>query len=570
MKRILGISGLYHDAAAALVEEGRLVAAVQEERLSRVKHDPAFPRRAIGAVLELSPGPVDAVVFYDQPVSKFGRLLDTWAAIAPAGLPSFLAAVPEWMRSKLWVPHHVESTLAGLGWPSAVPCWFPAHHESHAASAYYPSPFGEAAILTVDGVGEWATTAISHGRGAGIEMVTEIRYPHSLGLLYSAFTAYCGFAVNDGEYRVMGLAATGTPRYERLIRDHLIDLREDGSFRLNLAFFNYVGGLTMTNARFHALFGGPPRREHEPLDGRHADLARSVQAVLEDALLRQAREAHRLTGSANLCLAGGVELNCVANARIVREGPFREVWIQPAAGDAGGAAGAAWFGWHRILGNPRAGRESGDGMGGALLGPAWTDEPIGAWLASRGIHATLLAGAARHGVVADLLAAGRVIGLLRGRMEFGPRALGNRSILADPRPADMQARVNTRIKFREEFRPFAPAVLAGRAGEFFDLHHPSPYMLLTAPVRPGPGLPAVTHADGSARVQTVDPGTHPEFHALLSAFAERTGCPVLLNTSFNLRDEPIVCSPADAYDCFMRSGLDALVLESWLVEREAR
>ncbi len=570
MKRILGISGLYHDAAAALVENGRLMAAVQEERLSRVKHDPGFPRRAIRAVLELSPGPVEAVVFYDQPVSKFGRLLDTWAALAPAGLPSFLAAVPEWMRSKLWVPHQVESTLAGLALPATVPCWFPEHHESHAASAYYPSPFDEAAILTVDGVGEWATTAIGHGRGADLHLVAEIPYPHSLGLLYSAFTAYCGFAVNDGEYKLMGLAATGAPRYAGLIREHLIDLREDGSFRLNLAFFNYLGGLTMTNDRFHALFGAPPRREHEPLDGRHADLARSVQAVLEDALLRQAREAHRLTGSSNLCLAGGVALNCVANARIVRESPFREVWIQPAAGDAGGAAGAAWFGWHRILGNPRAGREPGDGMGGALLGPAWSDEAIGVWLTSRGIRATHLEGDARHGAVADLLAAGRVIGLLRGRMEFGPRALGNRSILADPRPADMQARVNTRIKFREEFRPFAPAVLAGRVGAFFDLDRPSPYMLLTAPVLPGTGLPAVTHADGSARVQTVDPGTHPEFHALLSAFADRTGCPVLLNTSFNLRGEPIVCSPADAYDCFMRSGLDALVLESWLVEREAR
>ena len=584
--KILGISAFYHDSAAALVRDGEVVAAAQEERFSRRKHDAGFPARAVQWCLEeggVGPEGPDAVAFYDKPVTKFVRILETHFAVAPRGLRPFVAAMPLWAREKLWIPMRVETCLVRLGVACPRDVFFLEHHESHAASAFYPSPFPSAAILTVDGVGEWATAAVGRGEGNTIELLGELRFPHSLGLLYSAFTAYCGFEVNDGEYKLMGLAPYGEPRYVREIREQLVDIKEDGSIRLNMAFFGFLDRLSMVNGRFERLFGGPPRRTGEPLTQRHKDLARSVQEVTEEVILRMGAHAHAVTGEKRLCLAGGVALNCVANGRLLREGPFEDVWIQPAAGDAGGAVGAALAVWYGLgsggHGGPAAAslgadttRRGGDGvhdaMKGALLGPGFDDGAIRELVAREGIAATRLGEAEWAGTIARLLADGKIVGLFQGRMEFGPRALGNRSILADPRDPGMQSRLNLRVKNRESFRPFAPAVLAEKAAEWFDLDRPSPYMLLTARVKEGRSIPAVTHVDRSARVQTVDAESNPRFHALIAAFDALTGCPLVVNTSFNVADEPIVCTPADAVRCFVGTGIDALVLGDWLVKKE--
>ncbi|GIV59596.1 MAG: carbamoyltransferase [Rhodothermaceae bacterium] len=577
---ILGISCWYHDAAACLVQDGRIVAAAQEERFTRRKHDPSFPRHAIAYCLReagLAARDLDLVAFYDKPFLKFERLLETYVATAPKGLRSFIRAMPLWLKQKLWIPDLIARELDYDG--TIV---FPEHHESHAASAFYPSPFERAAFLTADGVGEWATTSYGFGEGNRLRILAEIHFPHSLGLLYSAFTYFCGFKVNSGEYKLMGLAPYGEPRYVDVILSELIDLKEDGSFRLNMDYFTYAHGLRMTGRRFARLFGGPRRVPEGPLTRREMDLARSIQVVTEEVMLRLARHVHRATGMKHLCLAGGVALNCVANGRLLRETPFEQLWIQPAAGDAGGALGAALMAWHDYLGRTRIPAVP-DAMQGACLGPAFSDADIAAFLEREGVPYEHLASEddlVRR--VAALLAAQKVVGWFQGRMEFGPRALGNRSILADPRGRDMQRRVNLKIKFRESFRPFAPSVLAGRAGTFFDLDVESPYMLLVAPVRgariEGEGLerlrhidaplPAVTHVDGSARIQTVDAATNPRFYRLLEAFAAETGCPVLVNTSFNVRGEPIVCTPEDAYRCFRRTHMDALVLGSYLVTKE--
>ncbi|HEV3120297.1 MAG TPA: carbamoyltransferase [Isosphaeraceae bacterium] len=590
MTAILGVSAFYHDSAAALVVDGEIVAAAQEERFTRKKHDPAFPAHAVAYCLAeagIGPDALDFVAFYDKPLAKFERLLETYLAFAPAGLRSFTMAIPIWLREKL----HMRRTIRqGLGAPTKARLVFNDHHESHAASAFFPGPFEEAAILTLDGVGEWSTAALGRGEGNRISLSHHIAFPHSLGLLYSAFTYYCGFKVNSGEYKLMGLAPYGKPIYADAIYKHLLDLKPDGSFWLNMRYFNYCQGLTMTNRRFDALFGGPPRRAESDLTERHMDLAASIQAVTEEAMLRIGRDLHARTGLENLVLAGGVALNCVANGRLLREGPFKSIWIQPAAGDAGGALGAALFVWHQLLGRPRT-KSAADSQQGSLLGPRYSNEHIerclrGAEAVSRRFEneADLLE------FVAGLLASENVVGWFQGRMEFGPRALGARSILGDPRSARMQATMNVKIKFRESFRPFAPSVLAEHAHEWFGLEpgQESPYMLLVAPVREeqrvpiaqadidtmerDPDLrrrvnvvrstiPAVTHVDYSARVQTVDEPRFGRFYRLLEAFRRATGCPVLVNTSFNVRGEPIVCTPQDAYRCFLATDMDALVLE---------
>lgn len=576
---ILGISCWYHDAAACLVQDGRIVAAAQEERFTRRKHDPAFPEHAIAYCLReggLTTGDLDVVAFYDKPFLKFERLLETYVATAPRGLASFVKAMPLWLRQKLWIPDLLAKQLGFHG-----KLVFPEHHESHAASAFFPSPFDRAAFLTTDGVGEWATTSYGVGDGNRIRLLAEIRFPHSLGLLYSAFTYFTGFRVNSGEYKLMGLAPYGEPRYVDVILDELIDLKEDGSFRLNMAYFTYAHGLRMTGRRFEQLFGGPRREPEAPLTQREMDLARSIQVVTEEAMLRMARHVHRETGERNLCLAGGVALNCVANGRLLREGPFEQVWIQPAAGDAGGALGAALMAWHDYLGHPRT-PEPGDTMQGSYLGPAFDDNAVAAYLDREGIPYERYDEPALADHVAGLLASGKVVGWFQGRMEFGPRALGNRSILADPRGRDVQRTVNLKIKFRESFRPFAPSVLAERVNDVFELDAPSPYMLLVAAVRgariEGEGLdrlqhidspvPAVTHVDGSARIQTVHAATNPRYDRLLRAFEAKTGCPVLVNTSFNVRGEPIVCTPEDAYRCFRHTHIDALVLGSFVIRKD--
>jgi carbamoyltransferase len=600
---VLGLSAYYHDSAACLVRDGEVVAAAQEERFTRVKGDAAFPARAAAYCLRaggVAVSDLACAAFYDKPLLKFERLLETYLAIAPRGFASFRKAGPLWAREKLFTDRDVRRELGVLaGGDGAAPyegdVLYAEHHESHAASAFYPSPFDEAAVLTVDGVGEWATAAIGVGHGPDLDLLREQRWPDSLGLLYSAFTYYTGFRVNSGEYKVMGLAPYGEPRYVDLILRHLVDLRDDGSFTLDQRYFDYLGGLTMTSPAFDALFGGPPRPPESPLRQRDLDLARSVQHVCEEIVLRMARTAHRETGLPDLCMAGGVALNCVANARVLREGPFRRLWVQPAAGDAGGAVGAALLAWHRALGGGRAvGRDDDgrprDAMCGALLGPAFGDDEVEAVLRDAGAAYERVDPRALPARVAELLAAGRVVGWFQGRMEFGPRALGARSILGDPRDPTMQRRMNVAIKFREGFRPFAPSVLAGRASEWFELDAESPYMLLTAPVRaahrlpddgverrgldrlgaPRSEIPAVTHVDHSARVQTVGDEAQPLFRALLEAFAARTGCPVLVNTSFNVRGEPVVCTPADAYRCFMRTGLDHLVLGPFLLDKAAQ
>ena len=566
---ILGISAFYHDSAAALVCDGRIVAAAQEERFTRIRHDAAFPRRAIEACLALGglgAERLDAVVFYEKPLLKFERILESAVAFAPRGFPFFLRAMPSWLSSKLHIPREIDR---GLGGVYSGPIWFATHHESHAASAFFPSPFDRAAILTLDGVGEWTTTSWGTGRGGSIELLREIRFPHSLGLLYSAFTGYAGFRVNSGEYKLMGLAPYGTPKYRDLILEKIVRVLPDGSYWLDQSYFRYGHGLAMTSPKFHRLFGRPPARPGAPSGPFEQDLAASIQSVTAEIVLRMARHIHERTGEENLCLAGGVALNCVANGRLLREGPFRRFWIQPAAGDAGGALGAALFGWHVIAGHPRT-ADPADSQQGSLLGTAFTDAEARAALESAG--ADFRAFENEEALVSEtarLLALGLVVGHVEGRAEFGPRALGQRSILGDPRDPGMQRRINLAVKFRESFRPYAPAVLEGRQSELFDLSVPSPYMLLTAPVLPElrapPAIPAVTHVDSSARIQTVSSARSPRFHRILEAFARLTGCPALVNTSFNIRGEPIVNTPAEAYRCFMFTDMDALVVGPFLL-----
>ena len=591
---ILGISAYYHDSAAALLRDGEILAAAQEERFSRAKHDARFPARAARWCLDhagLGLGELRCVVFYDKPLLKFDRLLETYLAYAPRGFSSFVAAMPVWLKEKLFLKTMLRRELAALGGMSEAdlpPLLFSEHHRSHAASAFFPSPFADAAVMCLDGVGEWATSTMWRASGHRLEPLWELRFPHSLGLLYSAFTYYTGFKVNSGEYKLMGLAPYGEPKYAGLIRDRLVDIKEDGTFRLALDYFAYPVGLRMTNARFDELFGGPARAPESPLSQREMDIAASIQAVTEEIVLRLGRTLHRETGAANLCLAGGVALNCVANGRLLREGPFRDLWIQPAAGDAGGALGAALCAWHEHLGEPRA-PVPGDAMRGSFLGPEYGASETEAALARLGAVYERREGPGLVARVAERLAAGDVVGWFQGRMEFGPRALGARSILGDPRSPRMQATMNLKIKFRESFRPFAPAVLEERVGEWFELDRRSPYMLLVAPVTAAKrwpmtaaeerlfgidklnvarsAIPAVTHVDYSARIQTVDRATHPLFHALIAEFERRTGCPVLVNTSFNVRGEPIVNTPEDAYRCFMRTNMDTLVIGGYLLEK---
>ncbi len=589
---ILGISAFYHDSAAALVCDGEMVAAAQEERFTRRKHDESFPRQAVQYCLKaagLSVRELDAVVFYEKPLLKFERLLETYLAFAPRGLASFCRAMPWWLQTKWHLPREIDR---GLGGDYTGPIQFCLHHEAHAASAFFPSPFEEAAILTMDGVGEWTTTSWGRGQGNKITLEQEIRFPHSLGLLYSAFTSYCGFRVNSGEYKLMGLAPFGEPRFAGLIREKLIDVRDDGSFRLDLRYFNFAHGLSMTNPRFHRLFGGPARRPEAELTQRDMDVAASIQQVTEEVVLTMARHVHRTTGLKNLCMAGGVALNCVANGRLLREGPFDDLWIQPAAGDAGGALGAALWRCCQLGGAPRT-PQVPDSQCGSFLGPAFDRREVREQLDRLGaVYEEFESEGDVVDALAEALAAGLVVGHFAGRAEFGPRALGHRSILGDPRDPGMQRRINVAIKFRESFRPFAPAVLAGRQGDYFELEEESPYMLLVAPVlerrrgsrRSGDELltglakrqtvrgelPSVTHVDGSARIQTVSRHDSPRFHGILEAFERRTGCPVLVNTSFNIRGEPIVHSPADAYRCFMFTEMDVLVVENCLLRKAAQ
>lgn len=589
MTSILGISAFYHDSAAALIVDGQIVAAAQEERFTRRKHDASFPENAIAYCLSeagLAPEDLDYVGFYDKPLVKFERLLETYLAFSPAGLKSWLTLLPNWLKTRLHLPRVIKKGLDGKYRRRIV---FPEHHESHAASAFFPSPFAEAAILTVDGVGEWATASYGTGRDNRIELTHEMHYPHSLGLLYTAFTYYCGFRINSGEYKLMGLAPYGEPKYADRILEHLVDLRPDGSMRMHLEHFNYCQGLTMTSSKFHTLFDGPPRAPESPLTERHMDIAASVQAVTEEAMLRMARHVHETTGLRQLCLAGGVALNCVANGRVLREGPFDEVWIQPAAGDAGGALGVALLIWHQLLDNPRS-HDQLDCQGGSYLGPEFSNDQVREFLDATGAVYQQFddAGELCHHV-AKLIADEKVIGWMQGRMEFGPRALGGRSILGDARSTKMQSVMNLKIKFRESFRPFAPSVLQERVDEFFEMRpgEQSPYMLLVADVKPEKRLrldesdqatrgldklkvqrshvPAITHVDNSARVQTVDPERHGRYYQLLKAFDEQTGSPVLINTSFNVRGEPIVCTPEEAWRCFMATNMDVLVIEDFVM-----
>jgi carbamoyltransferase len=587
---ILGLSAFYHDSAAALIQDGEIVAAAQEERFTRIRHDAAFPSKAVEFCLRrggLTQGDLDAVVFYEKPFIKAERLLETYLGTAPSGLRSFVAAIPTWLSEKANISGVIRKQMGGKA--LKAPVLFTEHHESHAASAFYPSPYDEAAILTVDGVGEWATTTIGTGRGNKIRIQEEIHFPHSLGLLYSAITYYTGFKVNSGEYKVMGLAPYGEPRYAKLIYEHLVDLHEDGSFWLNQDYFNYTAGLTMTNEKFNELFGGPRRAPESKLTQKEMDLAASVQVVIEDAMMRLVRRAHKSTGMDNLCLAGGVALNCVANGKILRDGPFENLWIQPAAGDAGGALGAALMVWHQMLDKPRT-TNGTDTMKGSLLGPEYSDAEIASYLDSIGAVSEKLSDAELSVRVARLLAEEKILGWFRGRMEFGPRALGARSIIGDARSPRMQAQMNLKIKFRESFRPFAPCVLREHVSEYFDMDGESPYMLLVAQVAeskrkamtadqeqlwgidklnvPRSTIPAVTHVDYSARVQTIDPQRHGIFHCMMQRFYELTGSPVIVNTSFNVRGEPIVNTPEDAYRCFMFTHIDALVLGNRLLLKE--
>jgi len=585
---ILGISAFYHDSAACLISDGKIVAAAQEERFTRKKHDPDFPKHAAAYCLKaggITIKDVNFVAFYDKPLLKFERLLETYLATAPQGYTSYARAMPLWLKHKLWIPDTIKSEL---GYDGEV--LFTEHHQSHAGSAFYPSPYQEAAILTIDGVGEWTTNSLGVGKGNLFSIMREIKFPHSVGLLYSAFTYFTGFKVNSGEYKVMGLAPYGEPRYVQKIYDNLFDLREDGSYHLNLKYFNYMEGLSMTNDGFDELFDGPRRKPESPLTQREMDLAASIQVVVEECMIRQANYLHRETGLNNLCMAGGVALNCVGNGKLLRNGPFKNIWIQPAAGDAGGALGAALCTWYGYLNNPRHTNEQIDSQKQSLLGPEFSDEETLAQLAQFGAVTKSIQGDDLFKVTADLLEQEKLIVWFQGRMEFGPRALGNRSILGDPRSQAMQATMNLKIKFRESFRPFAPAIMREHVSDYFELDSDSPYMLMVAPVSekrrlsmtadqeklfgiaklnvPKSDIPAVTHVDYSARIQTVTVSQHPIFYKLLAAFKAKTGCPVLVNTSFNVRGEPIVGTPEDAYACFMRTNMDALIVGNIVMLKE--
>lgn len=623
MVTVLGISAFYHDSAACLVVDGEIVAAAQEERFTRIKHDYNFPLNAVRYCLseaKLNPSDLDYVGFYDKPLLKFDRLLETYLDYAPSGFSSFLKALPPWMREKLWMPDLIRTEMGKAGGEADERAakklgkkfeWkllFGDHHESHAASAFYPSPFEEAAILTIDGVGEWATSSVGIGKGNEITLLKELRFPDSLGLLYSAFTYYTGFKVNSGEYKVMGLAPYGEPKYVSLIKDKLLEIREDGSLKMNHEFFSYSQGLRMTNRAFDKLFGGAPRKPESRITQKEMDLARSIQVITEEVMLKMTNYAHKETGMKKLCLAGGVALNCVANGRVLREVPFEDIWIQPAAGDAGGALGIALAIWHRYLGKPRVSPEKAgawrssrtvktngllayaDGMKGSFLGPKHSEEEIEVFLRSKQLPYKKYSREELPRRVADLLAAGKIIGLHQGRMEFGPRALGGRSIIGDPRSAEMQSVMNLKIKYRESFRPFAPSVLREHVAGWFELDTDSPYMLLVANVEKSrrrkmtleeeslwgidrlnikrSEIPAVTHVNYSARIQTVRHETNPLYWEIIDAFEKQTGCPIIVNTSFNVRGEPIVCTPEDSYRCFMRTEMDFLVLETCVLDKK--
>ncbi len=584
---ILGISAFYHDSAACLIKDGEIVAAAQEERFTRKKHDHNFPSNSIMYCVEsagLQAKDLDLVAFYDKPFLKFERLLETYLAYAPVGFTSFIKAMPLWIKEKLWMKEFIKDKLGYQG-----KIIFPEHHESHAASAFFPSPFNDAAILTMDGVGEWTTLSYGKGSGNNIELLADIKFPHSLGLLYSAFTYYTGFKVNSGEYKVMGLAPYGEPKYVDLIFKELVDLKEDGSFRMNMEYFNYCVGLTMTNNKFHKLFGGPPRKSESKLTQKEMDLARSVQDVTEEIVLRIGKHVYKETGLKNLCLAGGVALNCVANGKLLREGPFENLWIQPAAGDAGGALGAALVGWYMYNGKPRVADNKIDSQKGSYLGPEFKNNEILEFLNFKELPYKKLSDDKLVDVVADLMAEEKIVGWFNGRMEFGPRALGARSIIGDARSPKMQAQMNLKIKFRESFRPFAPSVLEDKVSDYFELDRESPYMLLVADVKKErrkvmssdeeklfgidklnilrSDIPAITHIDYSARVQTVNKNTNPLYYKLISRFNEKYGYAVIINTSFNVRGEPIVCTPEDAYRCFMRTDIDYLVLGNYLLSK---
>jgi len=593
---ILGISGYYHDSAAALVRDGEIVAAAQEERFSRKKHDARFPANAITYCLEeagITIEDLNQIVFYDKPLVKFERLLETYLSYTPQGIKSFFMAMPVWLKEKLYLKTTLKKELAGLGncKVNELPTlFFTEHHQSHAASAFFPSPFEKAAVLCLDGVGEWATTSAWLGKDNKLSALWEIDFPHSLGMLYSAFTYYTGFKVNSGEYKLMGLAPYGEPKYCDLIRESLIDLKEDGTFRLNMTYFNYCTGLTMTNKKFDKLFGGPPRKAEAEVTQREMDIAASIQVVTEEVVLRLARTLQKETGSDYLCLAGGVALNCVANGKLLREGIFKDIWIQPAAGDAGGALGAALVAWHEFHNGQRQLNGSRDLMKGSYLGPRFDTYAIKEALDNMEASYQQLNDTELMQHLAEILENGKVVGWFQGRMEFGPRALGGRSIIGDPRSQKMQSVMNLKIKYRESFRPFAPSVLDDQAAEYFDLDHPSPYMLIVAPVQdsiripmtdeqkqlfgieklnvPRSQLPAITHVDYSARIQTVHEDTNSRYYHLIKAFKERTGCSAIVNTSFNVRGEPIVCTPADAYRCFMRTEMDYLVVENFLLAKK--
>jgi carbamoyltransferase len=597
--KLLGISAFYHDSAACLVDAGRIVAAAQEERFTRKKHDEGFPSNAVRYCLAeggVKPGELGGVVFYDKPLLKFHRILETYLSTVPRGLRSAVMALPLWLRDRLWIPPQIQDALEECGVGEIQDIFFTEHHESHAASAFYPSPFEEAAVLTLDGVGEWATTTIGVGEGHRLRLIREIVFPHSLGLLYSAFTYFTGFKVNSGEYKLMGLAPYGEGKFTDLIKRELVDVREDGSFRMNMDYFGYLDGLAMTNGKFSQLFGGPPRPPESPITQREMDLAKSIQEVTEEIVLKLARHAREITGKRYLCMAGGVALNCVANGVLLREGIFDDIWIQPAAGDAGGALGAPLAVWHNAMGKPRTvGRASSgkpkDAMQGALLGPEFSRAQIKEFLDAQGYPYEELSDEEWAGRIAGIIAGENVIGLCQGRMEFGPRALGGRSIIGDARSPKMQSVMNLKIKYRESFRPFAPSVLEERVSDYFELDRPSPYMLLVADVvegrrvpkrgderslpltewvnRPRSDVPAITHVDYSARIQTVGEES-PRYHAILQEFEKLTGYGVIVNTSFNVRGEPIVCTPEDAYRCFMRTEMDYLVLGPFLLEKKAQ
>lgn len=584
---ILGISAFYHDSAACLVQDGNIVAAAQEERFTRKKHDSAFPINSINYCLKegkITSKDLDYIAFYEKPFVKFERILETYVAYAPFGIKSFIKAIPLWIKQKLWMKELIERELNYKG-----KIIFPEHHESHAASAFFPSPYKDAAILTMDGVGEWTTSSIAMGKNNEVKLLSEIKFPHSLGLLYSAFTYYTGFRVNSGEYKLMGLAPYGEPKYKDLILSKLIDLKEDGSFKLNMKYFDYCVGLTMTSKKFEELFGGKPRSPESKITQKDMDLARSIQEVTEEVMLKMAKHAHKITGLENLCLSGGVALNCVGNGKILREGPFKNIWVQPASGDAGSALGAALFVWYQYLGNERKTNQKADLQHGSYLGPKYERDQILSFLKSKSIPYAELTLEDMTEKVADLIASEKVIGYFQGRMEFGPRALGARSIIGDARSPKMQEQMNLKIKFRESFRPFAPSVLKEKSSEYFDINNDSPYMLLVAPVKKElrkemtsgekelfgieklnisrSTIPAVTHVDYSARIQTVDKNENPTYYKMISKFNEKYGCAVIINTSFNVRGEPIVCTLEEAYMCFMRTNMDYLVLENFLLDK---